>query len=179
MKRAPGDNFPTGTFHVGDILEDDGHSHLNERIHTEIRYDDGALKELNDQLADSKKQIGELIQTTEESFSDMRNKMEKERATVRKQIDESKTKVVETLALFAALFTFLSLQVDVLKGEDDTDKILGLVLITGGLITFFVLILDSMVKTREPVGFLKKRFVMLYVMSILLVLAGVLMVQLK
>lgn len=140
---------------------------------------------LNDKLAEANEKFDQLINDTKKELKIIRksvktseSEMEDKIVNVSKEIDESKDRVVETLALFAALFTFLSLEVQVFKGEQDPNKLIGLILIAGGLVTFFILILDLMIKSKgESKDLMKTRFFLLLTMSIFLIIAGILAVK--
>lgn len=134
---------------------------------------------INRKLDEANQKFLELEEKIEETKNDTKTRIDKELEVVRQKIDESKTRVVETLGLFVALFTFLSLQVQIFKDERNIDQIIGLVLITGGLITFFVLVLDIMIKNKDDAkGLLKTRFFLLLIVSLLLVAAGILIMKL-
>jgi hypothetical protein len=138
------------------------------------------IEELNNKISEANKHFEELTKELDSFKSSMAKKLDDEIGTVKEQVSESKSRVVESLGLFAALFTFLSLQVQVFKDQASTDNVIGLVLITGGLITFFVLILDIMVKTKEDSKyFLKVRFFLLLTMSVLLVASGVMLLKIR
>jgi len=155
-----------------------------------LEHKDMHASELKNDYSETDAYINKKLDEANESFTKLENKVEqierstkskidKELSDLRLRIDESKSRVVETLALFAALFTFLSLQVQIFKEQTDVDQVLGLVLITGGLITFFVLILDLMIKNKDDAkNFLRIRFFLLLSISVLLIACGILMMKL-
>ncbi|GEM_PF-3709137 len=160
---------------IGGTFGEDEEEHGSEKI----TYDTEAIdKELNDKINAANKRFDSIVASTEAELRSVRKTVNDQLKEVTKQIDESKNRVVETLALFAALFTFLSLQVQIFKDERDPDIVIGIVLITGGLITFFVLILDLMIKSKgESNNLMKTRFFLLFATSILLIIAGTLLIK--
>lgn len=135
--------------------------------------------DINRKLDEANIKFLDLEKKIEKTAKETKIQIDKELLDVRQKIDESKSRIVETLGLFVALFTFLSLQVQIFKDERDVDQVLGLVLITGGLIAFFVLILDIMIKNKDDAkGFLRTRFFLLLAISLLLVGAGILIMKL-
>lgn len=156
--------------------EVDSHSSQNKDDSYYANGDD--IREL---LSEANTNFKDLTAKIDKMEADAQVKLDKELSKVKQQIDESKTKVVETLALFAALFTFLSLQMKALTDQTDIDRIIGLILISGGMVTFFVLILDIMIKTRAEANskIMKIRFGLLLSISILLIISGILMLTLK
>lgn len=138
-------------------------------------------QDIREKLAEANKNFKDLTAKIDKMEADAQEKLDKELGKVKRQIEESKTKVVETLALFAALFTFLSLQVNILTEETNIENIIGLILISGGMITFFVLILDIMVKTHDEANskIMKWRFNSLLAVTVLLIINGILIMILK
>ena len=135
------------------------------------------LEQINSDIAEANKKIDKAVKMSQDSANKLQakveNQLEKLRGEVRSQVDDSKNRVVETLAVFAALFTFLSLDVQIFKTQTSPNKIIGLILISGGLITFFVIMLDAMIKHDDDAEkFWQTRFILFYILSIALVVAG-------
>lgn len=147
--------------HTRAINEDDYKTNIDE-LNEKIR-------ESNDSYNTIQREIKKLKRDTKKQFKD-------EMGEIRNKIEQDKNRVVETIGVFAALFTFLSLQVQIMKEEREPIAIIALVLVTGGIITFFVLILDLLVRSRDEVGgIFLLRFCLLLAMSSLMLICGVLM----
>lgn len=140
-----------------------------------------SFRDLSRKLKEVNEDFEKLTTKIEEVEKETRTKLDNELDKVKGQIVESKTKVVETLALFAALFTFLSLQVQALKEQTSIDRVVGLVLVCGGIVAFFVLILDIIIKTPDDAStkILKIRFISLLIISLLLVGCGIMFLTVK
>lgn len=129
---------------------------------------DATIDELNERIAQSDAHFEEIERKIAAMADETQKKIEGDVSIIKEKIEESKARVFETLALFVALFTFLSLQVQIMKDERNINNIVGLVLISGGLITFFVLILDIMVKSK---GGSKDHYVFRFFLLLVLCLA--------
>ena len=194
MARTKGRASISGSLKIRKFGEDEN-QHENGHLDYEYNFE-AQDRELNEKINQANEKHEKLVKKTEKQFNATKIEFEKEVARMQKQlvedkldlkkdvdlvkdqIDASKDRVVETLAVFAALFTFLSLQVQVFKDETNPNKLLGLVLVSGGLITFFVLILDLMIKTKsETQNFLKTRFYLLFFSSVILIGVGVLLAK--
>lgn len=141
---------------------------------------DGVEQKLNTKITDAENKIKETqdqfnkkIQNSEARIQHLNKKLEKDMIEVKKGIDDSKNKTVETLAVFAALFTFLSLQVQILRDSKSVHQLMGFSLVSAGLVTFFVLILDLMIKSKSElyVSFYV-RFGLLMAVSSALIIVG-------
>jgi hypothetical protein len=117
---------------------------------------------LNERISELDKKIDGLVKKTDKIKND-----------TSREIQESKNRVVETLALFAVLFTFLSAQVSIFK-DAPRDKVVPLVFITSGLLIFFILTLDFMISssTENSVRYTRAKFFILAIMTVGLLCAG-------
>lgn len=170
--------FVESDYHQEDLFaESDQEDHVPYSA-TKIYDSEKTDRELNRKIEEANAKIEKLVEKTEKSLNQTKGQMETDFKEVKKQIDESKGRVVETLALFAALFTFLSLQVQIFKEERDAGRMIALILITGGIVTFFVLILDLMIKSKNDSESLQTiRFSLLLAMSMLMIISGVLLMK--
>lgn len=86
---------------------------------------------------------------TQKTFNDLRDQL----ITIKKEIDwkiekvdnkidDSKTKVIETLGIFVALFTFVSIEFQAFSRAVRFQEIAGLSLIMLGSLLFFIIVLD-------------------------------------
>lgn len=65
------------------------------------------------------------------------------------KIEESKNQNIETLGLFVALFTFISVEFSLFNDIKDFNSIISLTFIIAGLLAFFVLLLYNVVRTAN------------------------------
>jgi hypothetical protein len=65
------------------------------------------------------------------------------------KIEETKSQNIETLGLFVALFTFISVEFSLFKELTDFNMTISLTLIIAGLLIFFVLLLHNVVRTAN------------------------------
>jgi len=61
---------------------------------------------------------------------------------LKEEIEKSKLKIIETLGIFVALFTFISVEFQTFRIYQDPKEISGLTLILLGALLFFILIFD-------------------------------------
>jgi tetrahydromethanopterin S-methyltransferase subunit B len=72
----------------------------------------------------------------------MERRVEEKIDKLDRKIDDSKTRVIETLGIFVALFTFISVEFQALRSLQDTADIAGITLIFLGGLLLFVTVLD-------------------------------------
>jgi uncharacterized membrane protein len=61
--------------------------------------------------------------------------------------DEARTRSIIIMGIFAAIFTFLSIDIAILREVCDFEKIVGLMLLTGGILIGFILTLDAIARS--------------------------------
>ncbi len=112
-------------------------------------------KEVDKQTSDLKLKIFEIKKDSKDIKDELEHK-----------IEGSKLKVVETLGIFVALFTFISIEFQVFRSYENTIAISGLTLIILGSLTFFVIILDfvlnvnlSFLKTKKKSGLIESSLI--------------------
>ena len=136
------------------------------------------------------KKIGEIdekIKKQENRVDEFESKMEDTaRRTEDKlsdKIDDSKLKTIETLGIFVALFTFVSIDFQVFKMFNNPQSIAGLMLILLGSLLTFITVLDSVlskIKLQEDIKFklLKpKSWTLVFIWMLLMILGGALFVS--
>lgn len=112
-----------------------------------------------------------------EKIEKYESRMEKIKDDLDKKIDDSKIRIIETLGIFVALFTFISINFQVFKSYKNPVAISGLILILLGSLTTFITILDFLIingskKIKEfPVELLLLNLFFLVAGFILFVLA--------
>lgn len=94
---------------------------------------------------------------------------------VKKDITDYKTKIVETLALFIALFTFVSIEVQTFKFDIQFISIVGIALIMLGALLFFIFTLHFILRSSDKDYFVGKKIlvVIIYLTCVALVGAGI------
>jgi hypothetical protein len=106
------------------------------------------------------------------SFADHENRL----THVEDKIDENRTKLVETLGLFIALFTFISVEFSIFQRITTISQVLSLTFILAGLLILFVLVLDLVMRSSigseniTPI----KYFGRLFILTIILIVIGIL-----
>lgn len=100
------------------------------------------LKKLNEELIEVKSQ---LIKATKSSSL----KIKKVEETVTKNITESKLTVIETLAIFVALFTFISIEFQIFRSFTSWQAGASLSFIILGALIFFVVTMDFLLHERK------------------------------
>lgn len=84
------------------------------------------------------------------------SRIEKIKDGLDKKIDDSKIRVIETLGIFVALFTFVSIDFQVFKSYKDPLTISGLILILLGSLSMFIVLLDYLVINSDHGNKIKK-----------------------
>jgi hypothetical protein len=108
-------------------------------------------------------------QTLSDEFHRQKKLQASEANEIKNELDKAQTRVVETLAVFVALFTFVSIDFQVFKLNDGY-RSLGLILAFAGLLLLFLLALSIILHRDEKAGQPTKT--LLFVASFL-VIAGV------
>jgi hypothetical protein len=129
-----------------------------------------------------KKQIKGLERKLASANKEIQNKL----AEANRKIDDTslrtediKTKVIETLAVFTALFTFLSITFQILKDNSNPILALSLIAVAAGILIIFVLLVDWVARywryeantgAEEPKGFAPwyKRLVWFFWIAVML-----------
>lgn len=108
---------------------------------------------------DFKQIVNDVIKDTEERLRD--------------KIDDSKLKTVETLGIFVALFTFVSIDYQVFKSYKNPLTIGGLIFILLGSLTMFVILIDYLIINSDKNNKIKKRIqAELWLVNILFLVIG-------
>jgi hypothetical protein len=103
-----------------------------------------------------KKVVNEIVRDTEEKLRD--------------KIDDGKLKTIETLGIFVALFTFVSVEFQVFRVFQTPASISGLTLILLGSLIIFLAVLDFVINSIEKVN---KKFVPLLIISCIFIIFGI------
>lgn len=142
-----------GTFNK---KEEDDHSSTEKSIYEDYKnWDDivkkqenfsNKLTKLNNDFFDFlknqyKKDIDEMAKGVENKIKESKREAKESEKEIRKEIDNSKLSVIETLGIFVALFTFISVEFQILKNTTSIFSMLGLSFVMLGSLVFFVLIL--------------------------------------
>lgn len=92
-----------------------------------------------------------------------------------KKIEQSKDKNIETLGLFVALFTFISVEFSLFRTITDFSAAVSISFIAAGLLIFFVLILHLVIISsgNNTSWFIKGFYVFLFLIAIILVYSGI------
>ena len=83
-----------------------------------------------------------------------------------KKADERQIKSIEVLAIFVAIFTFISIDMQVFKSDISVLSAMGISLITLGSLLLFILVLRWIINRTE----FKKSF---FIISIILIIVGI------
>src|SRR5690606_13406892 len=75
-----------------------------------VSYDERSTEALNEKIDSAKRDVQRLIKETETKLTEIKKQNKEQYREIKKDIENNKIRIVETLALFVALFTFLSLQ---------------------------------------------------------------------
>jgi len=92
-----------------------------------------------------------------------------------KKIESSKLSVIETLGIFVALFTFISIDIQIIKSTYNLLSLVGFILITLGSLLFFIVTLHSIVTSSD-----KKNWVKIFasfVFTIILLGVGIILID--
>lgn len=120
---------------------DDEDPRLEESIKalndTQLEETNKKLQEVNSEYVNIKNKIDELYGALEETKRE--NK---------KSLEDSRMKATETLGIFAAIFTFISIDFQAFK-SDKPSQVIALVLIFGGILINFALLLDYIIRDKE------------------------------
>lgn len=134
------------------------------------------IKNLEKRTEEKIKKLDEVIKTDVEKIT------KETKDELSDKIDDSKLKTIETLGIFVALFTFVSVEFQVFRMLDDPQSIAGLTLILLGSLLTFITVLDSVlskVKLQEDIKFkvLKpKSWPLVFIWMLLIILGGALFV---
>ncbi len=105
--------------------------------------------------------ISQMAKDIEEDFKKKSEKIKDEIKTsedrLNKKIDDSKLKIIETLGIFVALFTFVSIDFQVFRAYKNPWSIGGLILILLGSLTMFLILLDYLIINSYANNKIKKK----------------------
>lgn len=154
---------------------------LNDSYHVESKAEEkiasqsgnidenASVLQLNEKISQAQRTADDLIDETTEKFTAFEKKFD----DLKNEVSDSKARQIESLGLFVALIAFLSLQIQAFNGVDSRAQTVGLILISAGIMTFFVLILDVMIRAeRETSRFIMVRFFLLLAFSIVCAICG-------
>lgn len=119
-------------------------------------YTDTELKKIKNQLKNFTSKIGK-------DENNLKNRLEE-------KIDDSKLSVIETLGIFVALFTFLSIDIQIMRSTFSLIGLLGFILLTLGSLLFFVIILHILVVSDKKID---SKFIFGLVFTISFILGGI------
>ncbi|MCK4891395.1 MAG: hypothetical protein KAS78_01885 [Candidatus Pacebacteria bacterium] len=139
----------------------------------------GAKRAMDDftESEEFKKKVNEIAKTNTEKI------IRETKDELRDKIDDSKLKTIETLGIFVALFTFVSIEFQVFRTLDNAQSVAGLTLILLGSLLTFITVLDSVlskIKLQEDIEFklLKpKSWPLVFIWMLLMILGGALFVS--
>lgn len=110
--------------------------------------------------------LKDKIDKYEKRIEDIKDKLDE-------KIDNSKLKVIETLSIFVALFTFISIDFQVFRSYENPWAIGGLIFILLGSLTMLVILLDYLIINNNPNNKIKKKIqTELWLVNILFLVAG-------
>ena len=154
---------------VNQIIEHEEKIKKIGKIDKKIKEQEERTKKITKKIEEKfNKKIEITIRTTEKELSN--------------KIDDSKLKTIETLGIFVALFTFVSVEFQVFRMLDNPQSIAGLTLILLGSLLTFITVLDSVlskVKLQEDIEFKlikPKSLPLIFIWILLLIFGGVLFV---
>lgn len=117
---------------------------------------------------------GEIIQEKldylEIKIKKYEDKIEETKNIFEQKIESSRIKIIETLGVFVALFTFVSVEFQMFRIFHTPASISGLTLILLGSLISFLAILDFVINKFDD---LKKKFILLLIYSVGLMSSGV------
>jgi len=111
------------------------------------------LSEKNKIIDELKKYADKETEKLNQQIKDIKNNAKETKEKLENKIDDSKLKIIETLGIFVALFTFISIEFQVFRSYESAMAIAGLTLVILGSLTFFVTILDFVLNVN--LSFLK------------------------
>ncbi|MBP9814367.1 hypothetical protein KBC80_04240 [Candidatus Woesebacteria bacterium] len=112
-----------------------------EAINKSLTKFSNSLQDGINELHETKARIADDFLTQERRIQKVEDKM-----------DESKTQLIETLGLFVALFTFISVGFSIFQGlKPDVHGAISFMLLLGGLLIFFILLLHVIVRMGKDV----------------------------
>lgn len=119
-------------------------------------YTDTELKKIKNQLKSFTSKIGK-------DEDNLKNRLEE-------KIDNSKLSVIETLGIFVALFTFLSIDIQIMRSTFSLIGLLGFILLTLGSLLFFVIILHILVISDKKID---SKFIFGLIFTISFIVGGI------
>lgn len=132
---------------------------------------ESAFEEGNDS---NRKELSELIDKTREDLAKLRVESQEHLSDLREETRKFEVRLVEILALFVGLFTFVSIDVQIFNSEPlSVASAAGFVLITLGGITFFITLLGVLVLDRGLISSVIKNTSMLF-MTLFIVIVSTL-----
>lgn len=96
----------------------------------------------------SSKKTEEKFNVTENKINELENKLDTIQDKIDNKIENSKIKVIETLGIFVALFTFVSVEFQAFRQMNNLNSIAGMTLIMLGSLSFFVIIMDIVLNNQ-------------------------------
>lgn len=144
---------------------------------------DEKIKKQEDKVDKFEGKMEKTTKEIEDKFNDkIENTTKETEEKLNNKIDDSKLKTIETLGIFVALFTFVSIEFQVFRMFDDPQSVAGLTLILLGSLLTFITVLDSVlskIKLQEDIEFklLKpKSWPLVFIWMLLMILGGALFV---
>lgn len=139
---------------------------------TENQKEIEAMKALWSEAKDDlEKQQASYIQDTKNDLDIFKNEVKNEvKNGIKIEIAETKVKVIETLGVFVALFTFVSLDFTLLKGDVNPLVSVALILVAGGLLLAFILTMHYILTSEKATR--GKPFA-IWLLSLILLAAGI------
>ncbi len=96
---------------------------------------------------------------------------------LQKESKEEKISFITFSGIFVAIFTFLSIQINLIQSTSGIGRVAGLVTLTVGLLLGFVLLLDQIAKSDKEITMESlKRSWKFYILTIILIITGAVMI---
>jgi hypothetical protein len=119
---------------------------------------------------DLNKKVNEDIKKLEDKIIESNEEIKKSEYNFNNKIESSRIKIIETLGIFVALFTFVSVEFQMFRIFHRADSVGGLTLILLGSLISFLLILDFVINSSDNI---KTKFYPMIIFSAGLIGVGV------
>lgn len=99
-------------------------------------------KEIEKKAKETENQLKKIVDVSKKGLKEDQDAL---KDYLTKKIDDSKLSIIETLGIFVALFTFISIDIQILKSTFNLLAITGLIFVTLGALLFFAIVLHVLV----------------------------------
>jgi hypothetical protein len=131
---TPSETIPETSVQETKIIPDTGSSEFSSVLSSLTKYFNTQIRTITDQQVDISREF---------------HRQEERVRAVEGKLDDSKTQLIETLGLFVALFTFISVEFSLFKEIKVFSAVISLTLVVAGLLLFFVMLLHLMLKLEK------------------------------